>query len=66
MLRKLGDRIANALERAAAGDNRAIDAIDPLVREDYERIAQNWRLLARNFEVVENFVENLEQLFIDT
>jgi hypothetical protein len=66
MLQKLGDHIADALERAAAADNRASEAIDPIIRENYERIAQNWRLLARNFEVVENFVENLEQLFVDS
>jgi hypothetical protein len=66
MLQDLGDHIAHALERASAADHRASGAIDPVVREDYERIAQNWRLLARNFEVVESFVENLEQLLIDT
>jgi hypothetical protein len=62
VLQKLAEHIANALERAAAADQRASDAIDPVVRSDYERIAQNWRLLARSFE----FVESLEQFLIDS
>jgi len=60
MLRKLGDHIANALERAAAAERRAHEVTDPELRLDNEQMAQSWRLLARGFL----FVESLEQFLI--
>lgn len=61
MLQKLGEHIANALERAAAADQRARDATNPELRLDNERMGDSWRLLARSFQ----FVESLEQFLID-
>jgi hypothetical protein len=39
-LQKLGDHIANALERAAAAELRARDATDPELRLDNKRMAE--------------------------
>jgi hypothetical protein len=61
VLQRLGGHIADALERAARADQRAADATDWEVRRDYQRIAENWRVLARSFQ----FVESLEQFLID-
>jgi hypothetical protein len=57
----MGEHIADALNRAAAADQRAADAIDPDLKLDNERMARSWRLLARSFQ----FVEALERFLID-
>jgi hypothetical protein len=62
MLQRLGERIANAIERAEAADRRARDAIDPELRLDNERMAESWRSIARSFLLV----ESLEQFLIDS
>ena len=62
MLQKLGDHIANALERAAAAEQRARDATDAELRLDNEQLAESWRLRARSFQ----FVESLEQFVIES
>jgi hypothetical protein len=59
MLQKLGDHIANALERAAAAEKRACDVTDPELRLDNQRMAESWRLLARSFQ----FVESLQLIY---
>ena len=62
MLQKLGEHIANALERAVAAERRARDATDTQLRLDNDRLAQSWRLLARSFQ----YVESLEKSLIDS
>jgi hypothetical protein len=62
VLQRLGEHIANALDRAAAADRRAQDAFDPELRLDNERMAESWRLLARSLQ----FVESLERFLIDS
>jgi hypothetical protein len=62
MLRQLGEHIANALERAAAAERRAMGAIDPKLRLDHEQIALSWRLLARSFQ----FVERLDSFLVNS
>jgi hypothetical protein len=62
VLQKLSDQIANALERAAAAEQRARDAAEPEYRLDNERMAEGWRLLARSFQ----YVESLEKILIDS
>jgi hypothetical protein len=44
VLQRLGAHIADALERAAAAERRVIDATDPDLTLDNERMAQSWRL----------------------
>ncbi len=61
MLLKLRDHIANCLERANAGENRASEATDPRLRNDNERIVQGLRQLARSYQ----FVESLERFLLD-
>jgi hypothetical protein len=60
MLQKLGEEIANALERAAEAEERAREATDPRFELDNERMAASWRLLARSFQ----YVESLEKFLI--
>jgi hypothetical protein len=62
VLQKLGEHIADALERASEADRRAIEATDPIVRLDNEALARTWRILARSFQ----FVESLERFLIDS
>jgi len=62
VLQRLGDHIADALERAVAAERRARDATDAELRFDNERMAQSWRKLARSFQ----FIESLEQFLIDS
>jgi hypothetical protein len=62
VLQKLGEHIADALERAAEADRRAVDATDPVIRLDNQALARTWRVLARSFQ----FVESLEQFLIDS
>jgi hypothetical protein len=62
VLQKCSDQIANALERAAAAEQRARDAVEPEYRLDNERMAESWRLLARSFQ----YVESLEKFLIDS
>jgi hypothetical protein len=62
VLQKCSDQIANALERAAAAEQRARDAVEPEYRSDNERMAESWRLLARSFQ----YVESLEKFLIDS
>jgi hypothetical protein len=62
VLQKLGEHIADALERAAAAEQRARDATDPVVRSDYERLARSWRTVARSFQ----FAESLEKFLLDS
>jgi hypothetical protein len=62
VLQKLGEHIADAIERAEAAERRARDTIDPELRLDNECMARTWRLLARSFQ----FVESLEQFLIDS
>jgi hypothetical protein len=62
VLQKLGEHIANALERAAAAERRAVDATDSELRLDNERMADSWRLLARSFQ----FVESLQNFLVDS
>jgi hypothetical protein len=62
VLQKLGEHIANALERAAEAEQRAAETTDPIARLDHEGIAHTWRILARSFQ----FVESLEQFLIDS
>ena len=62
MLQKLCALIADALERAAAADQRARDATDPRDRLDKERLAKQWRELAFSYhqaESRERFLINL-------
>ena len=54
MLQKLSARIVYALERAAAADHRATEATDPRDRLHDERLAKNWRTLARSIQLVES------------
>jgi hypothetical protein len=54
MLQRLSARIVDALERAAAADQRARDATDPQDRLDNQRSAKNWRELARSIQLVES------------
>jgi hypothetical protein len=61
VLQKLGEHIAEALEHAAAADQRAASVTDPELRLDNERMARTWRLIARTFQ----FVESLEQFLLD-
>jgi hypothetical protein len=53
--------IADALERAAAADQRAREATDPQDRLDKERLAKKWRELACSYE----HAESLERFLID-
>jgi hypothetical protein len=62
MLQKLSEHIADALERAAAAEQRARDAVEPEYRLDNERMAESWRLLARSLQ----FVESLEKFLLDS
>jgi hypothetical protein len=62
VLQKLNGHIAIALERAAAAERRAAEAMDPELRLDNERMAESWRLLARSFQ----FVESLEKFLVDS
>jgi hypothetical protein len=62
VLQRLGEHIANALDRAAAAERRARATTDAELRQDNERMAQSWRALARSFQ----FVESLEQFLIDS
>jgi hypothetical protein len=62
MLQKLSEHVATALERAAAAEQRARDAVEPEYRLDNERMAENWRLLAHRFQ----YVESLEKFLIDS
>jgi len=62
VLQRLGEHIANALERAAAAQRRAADATDIELKLDNERMAESWRLLARSFQ----FVESLESFLLDS
>jgi hypothetical protein len=58
---KLSALIADALEQAAAADQRAKDATDPQDRLDKERLAKQWRELACSYqdaESLEQFPEN--------
>jgi hypothetical protein len=48
--------------RRGCGRPACADAVDPIVRKDYARIAQNWVLLARSFQSV----ESLEQFLTDS
>jgi hypothetical protein len=50
MLQKRSKRIADALERAAAADQCAREATDPALRSDFERMARDWRMVARSLE----------------
>jgi hypothetical protein len=61
MLQKLGEHIADALERAAAADQRTRNASDRQLRLDNELMADSWRLLAHSFQSV----ESLKQFLID-
>jgi len=54
MLQKLGPLIVDALERAAAADQRARDAIHRQDRLFNESQAQRWRALARSYQIVES------------
>jgi hypothetical protein len=62
MLQKLGDHIADCLERASAAEQRGKETADPALRADNERMAASWRHLARSYE----FVESLERFLLDT
>jgi hypothetical protein len=62
MLQKLSEHIATALERAAAAEQRARDAVGPEYRLDNEQMAESWRLLAHRFQ----YVESLEKFLIDS
>jgi hypothetical protein len=62
ILLQLGDHIANALERAAAAEQRARDVTDPELRLDNQRMAESWRMLARSFQ----FVDSLQQFVINS
>jgi len=62
VLQKLSALIADALERAAAADQRARDATDPQDRLDKERLAKQWREIACDYqhaESLERFQMNL-------
>jgi hypothetical protein len=43
VVERLSNQIANVLESAAAAEQRASDAMDPVIRADYERLARGWR-----------------------
>jgi hypothetical protein len=62
MLQRLGEHIADALQRAAEAEKRAASATDPGIRADYEMIARSWRTVARSFE----FAESLEKFLLDS
>jgi hypothetical protein len=61
VLQRLGDDIADALERAAEADGRAAAATDPDMRLEYGRLALSWRRLAQSME----FVERLEKFLLE-
>ena len=61
MTQKLSALIANALERAAAADQRARDATDPQDRLGKERLARQWRELACDYQ----HAQSLKRLLID-
>jgi hypothetical protein len=62
VLQRLGEHIANALDRAVAAERRARATTDTELKRDNELLAQSWRLLARRFQ----FIESLEQFLIDS
>ncbi len=57
MLRKLSHHISNCLERAAVAERQAADAANRDTKQDFERVAKNWRVLAASYQ----FSESLDQ-----
>ena len=60
MLQKLSGHIADAMARAAAAERQSIEALDPSMRADYEKIAKGWRHLAVSYL----YAENLERFLL--
>ena len=60
MLQSFSSHISECLQHAAEMELAAARC-DPLLRSEYEAIAQKWRLLADGFE----FVESLEGFLLD-
>jgi len=61
VLQRLGDHIKACIERAAAADQKASQATDPIDRAEHSEMALRWRHLARSYE----FVVSLEQFLLD-
>jgi hypothetical protein len=61
MLQKLGDHIAECLERAAKAEHRAATSDDPAIKADFQNMAKTWRELARHYQ----FAEALERFLLD-
>src|SRR5215469_947652 len=61
MLQKLGERIAECLQRADEAERCTSSEADAVTRADREQMAQTWRHLARSYE----FVESLERFLLD-
>jgi len=61
MLQRLGDHIANCLERADDAERRGLEMSNPEAKAETERMAKGWRHLARSYE----FIESLERFLLD-
>jgi hypothetical protein len=62
MLQKLGRYVAEALDHAAAAEERAATETDTLLRSDYRNLATHWRRVAQCYE----FIDSVDRFLLES